>query len=175
MPFAVTHILFPIIVISLFKEITNKGKKITRRMIIAAGIFGLLPDIDIPVFLILSQFTSIPITSVHRTITHSYLIPLIGLIVAAAIYFLLKKNKAYMYALLFAFGTFTHITLDLIVNGTIMPFYPIINIKMGFDLLSLIVPNSVLESDIPYRLTLMASLDALLLLTWLFQTERKKR
>ncbi len=174
MPFAVTHILFPILLVDLFKDITNKGKKITRRMILAAGIFGLLPDIDIPVFLILSQFTSIPITSVHRTITHSYLIPLIGLAVSATLYFALKKNKAYMYALMFSFGTFTHITLDLIVNGTIMPFYPISNVKMGLDLLSLAVPNSVAGSDIPYRLTLMASLDALLLLTWLFQTERKK-
>ncbi len=176
MPFAVTHVLVPLILSDIYRDFTKKGRKLlTRRMVLFAGISGLIPDLDIPVFLVLSQFSSIPITNVHRTITHSIFLPLLGL----ALFFLLRtlfsKKSWHMYALMFAFGTFSHIALDGIINGTVMPFYPLSFAAFGLDLISVLVPWAVTGSDLPYRLTLLAGLDAVLLVVWLVYEEWKHK
>ncbi|MBI2574846.1 metal-dependent hydrolase [Candidatus Woesearchaeota archaeon] len=176
MPFAVTHVLVPLILSDIYRDFTKKGRKLlTRRMALFAGISGLIPDMDIPVFLVLSHFSSIPITSVHRTITHSLFLPLFGL----ALFFLLRalfsKKSWHMYALMFAFGTFSHIVLDGVINGTVMPFYPLSLATFGLDIVRVLVPGAVTGSDLPYRLTLLAGLDALLLVVWLAYEEWKNK
>src|SRR3989344_1774076 len=75
MALAVTHILIPIVVLSLFRFYYNRWqKKITIHEILVAGIFGLLPDIDFPIDIIFS-------TDVHRIFTHTFIIPLILVII----------------------------------------------------------------------------------------------
>ncbi|MBI2142478.1 metal-dependent hydrolase [Candidatus Woesearchaeota archaeon] len=176
MPFAVTHVLVPLILSDIYRDFTRKGRKLlTRRMALFAGISGLIPDMDIPVFLILSQFSSIPITSVHRTITHSLFLPLLGLVLFFLFRGMFRKKSWHMYALMFAFGTFIHIVLDGVINGTVMPFYPLSFAEFGLDLVDLVVPSSVVGSDLPYRLTLLAGLDAVLLVAWLAYEEWKHK
>ncbi len=176
MPFAVTHVLVPLLLADIFRNFTRFGKKhITRRMVLFAGICGLLPDLDIPVFLAISHFSSMPITSIHRTITHSIFIPLIGLLFFAIFNYGFKTKKMHIYALLFAFGTFSHPVLDGVISGTVMPFYPISETEAGIDLLRLIIPETVTGSQLPYRLTLLAGLDAILLVAWLLYEEYKNK
>lgn len=176
MPFAVTHVLVPLILSDIYRDFTKNGKKLlTRRMALFAGIAGLMPDLDIPVFLVLSQFSSIPITSVHRTITHSLFLPLLGLMLFFLLRALFRKKAWHMYALMFAFGTFSHVVLDGIINGTVMPFYPLSFAEFGLDIVNVLVPSSVTGSDLPYRLTLLAGLDAALLVVWLVYEEWKHK
>lgn len=176
MPFAVTHVLVPLILSDIYRDFTKKGKKLlTRRMVLFAGISGLIPDLDIPVFLVLSQFSSIPITSVHRTITHSLFLPLAGLVLFFLLRALFRKKAWHMYALMFAFGTLSHIALDGIINGAVMPFYPFSFARFGLDMVGILVPGAVTGSDLPYRLTLLAGLDAALLVAWLVYEEWKRR
>lgn len=58
MPLAVTHVLLTIILVDLFRDyiMKNHKKYLTLHTIMIAGIAGLLPDIDIPLFWLLNFF-----------------------------------------------------------------------------------------------------------------------
>ncbi|MBI4439037.1 metal-dependent hydrolase [Candidatus Woesearchaeota archaeon] len=175
MPFAVAHILFPLLLADMYRNFGRRGRKISRRMALFAGISGLLPDLDIPVFIVASHFGSVPITSIHRTVTHSLVLPVIGVMFFFLFLKVLRTKSMHVYALLFAFGTLSHVFLDGTINGTVMPFYPFNSEDFGLDLVSLAVPSSVLGSDLPYRFMLLAVLDAVLLVLWLLYEEYKGR
>ncbi len=176
MPLAVAHILFPLIISDIFRDFTKKGKKLlTRQMVLFAGISGLLPDLDMLVFFILSQFGNIKISEIHRTITHSLLLPIIGLAGAAVLYYAFKTKKAHMFAVMFAFGTFTHMLLDGIINGAVMPLYPISTAQVGLDLIKILVPVSITGDPLMYKLALLSGVDAILLASWLVFEEYKKK
>ncbi len=176
MPLAVAHILFPLILSDLFRDLTKKGKKLlNRQMILVAGISGLLPDIDLLLFFILSRMGDIDISSVHRTFTHSLLLPATGIVIAALLFYGFKTKKAHMFAIMFAFGTFTHILLDGLINGTVMPFYPFSTFQIGLDLAMILVPASITGDPTMYKIALMSGVDAILLSSWLVFEEWKKK
>tara|TARA_Y100000310_G_scaffold345426_1_gene464826 strand:+ start:6318 stop:6482 length:165 start_codon:yes stop_codon:yes gene_type:complete len=51
MPQAVTHILIPILLVSLLRDLfVKRGKKFSSHYILIAGLGGVLPDIDIAFF-----------------------------------------------------------------------------------------------------------------------------
>ncbi len=57
MPFAVTHILVPILILEVFRNIFFKDhKKFPRYYILIAALGGVLPDFDIGVFYVLYFF-----------------------------------------------------------------------------------------------------------------------
>jgi len=59
MPFAVVHMLFPILLINFFKKLKFKFfRKISKRDLLVAGIGGILPDVDILISAFLSTFSS---------------------------------------------------------------------------------------------------------------------
>lgn len=121
MPFAVTHILIPILLVALFRDLYFKKGKFSSHYVLIAGLGGVLPDIDIPISFLLNFFGVVN-WNVHRLVTHSFILPL-GLF---ALYFLfsfsnskaricnLTKHKLKLSTifLMLAIGTLIHLLLD---------------------------------------------------------------
>lgn len=154
MPNPTTHIIVPLILADLCRDYIAK-RKFPLFFILVAGIAGLFPDIDIAIAFALKLFSNIPLSMVHRQFTHTIFIPLMFLAVAL----LWRKNKKAL--LLFgaiSFGIFTHLILDVLIQGTIMPFYPLNELNIGMNLLD--------SAGIDGRI-FFAVLDGVILAAWL--------
>ena len=167
MPFAVTHVLIAIIVADIIRDYVVKDRrKFPLHYVLIAGIAGLLPDIDVPVWWILNNF-GYAMSEVHRTFSHALFVPLIFLLLAffttgVKSKFLGKhKLKLNMVFYMIALGIFIHLLLDGIIVGSIMPFYPLSALPFGLNL----IPVTKLG------ISLIAGLDAVLLLGWLIHEE----
>ena len=164
MPFAVTHVLVPIIILDTLRDRFEiiKNFKLTNRFIFLSGIAGLLPDLDLPLFSILDLF-GIKIASNigHRIFFHNIWIP-ISFFGFFLVYYALKRIKAAKVFLILTFGFSIHLILDGMIVGSIMPLFPLSTTEVGLDLVRLL-PIS--------RATTMVSLDAILLLLWLWHEE----
>ncbi len=152
MPFAVVHILIPILVLQFASRFFAKVKSVlTWKRLLIAGFFGAFPDADA----IISFFAG---SNLHRTFTHSYFAPLLVLVLAVVL-------KKWRIGILFAgFGWFMHVTLDLLVSGTLPIFYPI-ETHFGFRLL---VENA---SGFANILTLIL-FDATVLAVWVLYNKK---
>lgn len=96
MPLAVTHVLIPIIVIDFYRDYFVKHKKAwPMKFILAAGIGGLLPDLDIVVGWFFYFVSGIDHWTFHRTLTHSiwFLLPFV--IAAIILYFTKTQHNTY--------------------------------------------------------------------------------
>lgn len=164
MPLAVTHVLVPIIILDLFRDhVLKDTKAITNRFVLLAGIAGLLPDMDFPIFSILEAMgVQIAGNVGHRLFLHNIWIPLSFLGFFAIAHFLFKKENFGKVFLILAFGFSMHLILDSLIIGTIMPFFPLSTVEVGLGLANLLPFNDI---------TTMVSLDALLLLFWLWHEE----
>ena len=163
MPFAVTHMLIPIILVDLFRDhILNKKGIITNKHVLMAGIGGLLPDIDLPIsYLFLNG------VNVHRLFTHNIFIPCLFLLISSVLYFSGKKRLSIYFTLL-SFGFFTHLILDASLCGYIQPFFPISTFHFGLNLIDKILwvfYPSLVGTD--FGLLVYSSMDAILLFLWL--------
>ena len=164
MPYAVTHVLFSIITVDLYRDYVAKHRKyFTLHTVFIAGFAGLLPDIDIPLNLLLNLFGT---GLLHRTITHTILFAIIFLIPGMILWYL-KKHKLAMYFFVTAFGILTHILLDYIFAadnaGGILFFYPFSTMQYGLNLLQNATPG------------LLAAMDAIVLMLWLWHEEIKHK
>jgi hypothetical protein len=162
MPLAVTHVLLTIILIDIYRDYIAKDKKsISLDYLLIGGIAGLLPDIDVPIYWMLSFFTP-NLTWFHGTFTHLFVIPLIILFFSIFIY---KKNKKTGILLgIIAFGYGFHIFLDFLFYGCNMsPFWPFFNFPFGGITGMIYIPE------------LEMGLDAFILLGWLWHEERKHK
>lgn len=165
MPNATTHILIPLILADIYRDYFAK-KKFPLVYVLTAGIAGLLPDIDIAIAFVLKLFSNIPYSMVHRQFTHTLFIPLIFLAVAL----LWRKNrKALLFFSMIAFGTFTHLLLDILIEGKIMPFFPLSDFSIGTNILSMF---SMSSREV---LVFFAVLDGILLAAWLVHEYVKHR
>ena len=182
MPQAVTHILFPLILTSIFRDLfvsRNKSenkKKFSSHYVLVAGIGGLLPDLDVAAFWIL-HFFGFTFEAIHRTFAHSVFIPFIFLL----LYIFLRnsdtnaricnigrhKLKLHLIFIAFAFGSFTHLLLDGTLSGVIAPFYPLSTQLIGLNLFGYF--PDVLE------LLAAPTLDAALLIIWIIYLELKHK
>lgn len=162
MPLAVTHILLTIIAIDIFRDYIIKNKKlIPLNYIFIGGIAGLLPDIDIPLFWLLSLF-KFNIQWFHGTFTHIFLIPAITLIASLITYKYNKKASILLGIITFGYGL--HILLDFLFYGTrFSPFWPFFNAT--FIGITTYLNIQGLEMG----------LDAIILLGWLWHEERKHK
>lgn len=162
MPNPTTHILVPLISADLYRDYIAK-KKIPLLFVLAAGIAGLFPDIDIAIAAVMKYVFGLPGSFAHRQFTHTIFIPLMFLAVAL----LWRKNRQAL--LLFgmvAFGSFTHILLDMLLQGQIMPFYPLSGISIGISFAAF----SAKETIVFFTL-----IDGLLLGAWLIHEYAKHR
>ena len=179
MPQAVTHILFPILLVSLFRDfyLRNKEKKnFPLHYVLFAGLGGVLPDIDI-IFSIILNLAGIQDWNIHKTFTHSLFLPIIFVL----IYFLLKpvhkkakicnltKHKLELSKifLVLAVGISIHIFLDSIFGERAFFFYPILINDYGINLIS------YLSKDL--QNLFFPTLDGILLVIWLVYLELKHK
>ena len=169
MPLAVTHVLTSIISVDLYRDYVAKHKKyFTLHTIFLAGLFGLLPDIDVVIRIIANffKFSVHPLIQ-HGGITHTPFFAFLFLIPG----FILWKKKKHKQAVYFYVATFAillHIFLDYFIGGGgyegIMWLFPFstqswkLHLLYAFDM-----------KDIPM------ALDAIILLGWLWHEEIKHK
>tara|TARA_Y100000310_G_scaffold343699_1_gene452554 strand:+ start:1660 stop:2145 length:486 start_codon:yes stop_codon:yes gene_type:complete len=148
MPNAVTHILVAILFIDLFRDYVVKKRAFPLYLVLIGGVAGLMPDIDI---LIIWLFD----LNVHRLYTHSFMIPVLFLLVGLVAY-RYRKMLGKLFFVVSA-GWVTHILLDGLLSGSVIPFWPVSTMAWGMNLL----PGSTFGG------TLYAGIDAILLVVWL--------
>lgn len=169
MPYAVTHVLIVVILIELFRHYYVKNKNaFPIHYVLIGGLAAIIPDIDIAVYYLLSFF-GFTISEVHRTFSHSLLVPLIFLLLAVPFFNFRNRKlgkhhlKLRNVFLVISFGIFVHLALDATLAGTIMPLYPLSNYSIGLNLISYF-PLAWQDSILP-------SIDAVLLILWLISLE----
>lgn len=169
MPQAVTHFLIPVILLELFRHFFIKDKKsFPIHYVFIGGLAGLLPDIDIAVYYILSFF-GFTLQEVHRTFSHTLFVPLVFLILGFSFKKFknetlgkhhLKLSKIFF---VIAFGTFIHLLLDALISGFIMPLYPFSSLSLGLNLIEIF--------PVAWQGILLPTLDAVLLIFWMISLE----
>lgn len=176
MPYAVTHILFAIILTELVRDYFIKDKKkFPLHYILIAGIGGLLPDLDF-LFDIINAVTTGVLTKIHPSFTHSVLWVPILLLISFAVFFIERKKgmkweKGFtrhhlrISGILFmiTLGVATHLILDglLVHNVRIGFFTPPVGLQL--------FPQGELG------LMFMAGMDAIILVLWLIHMELKHK
>ncbi len=176
MPFGPTHILIPIFLIEIYRVYFAKNRRSRGKFIpyyfLAAAIGGVFPDLDIGAYYVL-YFFGFTLEQVHRTFLHTLFIPLIFLLIGLLIHFKEKKpnfGEKIKWKHLFviaAFGSFIHLVLDALLDGVIMPFFPITNYSIGFRLIE------VFPLDL--QLFIQLTLDAVFMFLWILWMEFKLR
>jgi len=156
MPYAVTHVLVPIVLVDFLRDHVFKMKKrfLPNEYVLLAGLAGILPDIDIPLSLLFFRDISF-----HHLLTHSIWLPLIffnGFLIS----YMYNKKRLYKIFLMLFVGFSIHILLDIFLFGELGLFYPFKMKLYGLNLLPL--PNASL---------VYSSIDAVLLFFWLIHEE----
>ena len=163
MPQAVVHILFTIIALDLVRDYIIKNKRLVPlKYILIGGIAGLIPDLDIPLFWLLSNFLGFEVPWFHRLFTHTVFFPILILIVGLLFY--KTSQKTTMLFAMISFGTGFHVFLDYLFSGTVMPFYPLSYTAVGLDLFG----KAGLEAFVE-------GIEAVVLILWLWHEQRKHK
>ncbi len=169
MPLAVTHVLFSIILVDLYRDYFTKHKKyFTLHTLLIAGIGGLLPDIDVVFSMISKTFNlNMPWLLQHGGITHTLFFGLL-FIIPGIILWKKRKHKQAMYFHVITLGIFLHIFLDYLIGGGgfegIMWFFP-----FSLQGWKLHILKYFGMSNMPQ------ALDAIILLGWLWHEERRHK
>lgn len=135
--------------------------------VLIVGIAALLPDIDYIYYYFSHAFFGVQET-IHPVYTHNLLIPVI-ILIAAFIFkkrqagFLEKKNKIGFIFLLIASGYLIHLFLDFIAYDSIS----LLPLSKSYGL-GLIPQNQ-------FGISLIAGLDAIILILWLWHEEAKHK
>jgi membrane-bound metal-dependent hydrolase YbcI (DUF457 family) len=158
MPFAVTHVLIPIILVDLVRDHLFKEHRrmLPNKYILLAGIAGLFPDIDILLRGFIGSLSFI---------THSFVLPFAFLLLSLIAYKKIEKRKYYKIFAMITIGLTLHILLDIIAHenlGTnIMFLYPLSSKTLGLGFFPFT----------QFGYIGMAFLDAILLVLWLIHEE----
>lgn len=156
MPAAVVHFIVSMLLVRIFaKKLLKINDKIHLRQIsFLGGIAGLLPDTDMLIVHAVKILGFSPGYAIHRTITHSLILPLVLLFVALLFY---RKRWVSIVLLIMALGSTIHITLDFISSSNLMLFYPLFNMISGLG----IIPIN------DYGNKIILSIDAIVFLLWI--------
>ena len=161
MPYAVTHILIPIITLDLIRDHYMKHKHAwTNKYLFAAGVGGILPDV-INVLVILQGLIT-GVTPIFRPYTHNLLFLLI-FVFAAEIF--RRKKSDHKYALALGFGVGMHLLLDLFILGGANLFYPFSSYLFAINLFDII----------PIGIRGLLGMDVAVLLLWLLHEEKEHK
>ncbi len=175
MPQAVTHVLVPIILLSIFRYIYQKRtkKEFHMQYVLIGGLAGVIPDFDIPIYWVISNF-GYAFEQVHRTFLHTLFIPVIFLALAFISNLTFKrkigKNNLSLTTILLicAFGSLIHLILDATIAGYIMPLYPLSLLKIGTGFPFNLFPENL-------GLMFLATLDGVLFILWIIYLELKHK
>ncbi|MBI4182044.1 MAG: metal-dependent hydrolase [Candidatus Aenigmarchaeota archaeon] len=167
MPYAVTHILVPIIILDLLKKRRAWKGKISLHTIFVAGVFGLVPDLDIALEFLLYGIGN-P-ADLHRTFTHSFSIPFVLAVIALLLWRSGRARKQAAFLGVAAFGWALHVFLDILSGGVVTPFVPFSSwgIEVG------ILVNEA--QPLQLQTSILAALDAVVFLVWLWHEEKYKK
>jgi membrane-bound metal-dependent hydrolase YbcI (DUF457 family) len=167
MPFAVTHVLIPLILVDLIRDHLLKIKKtLPNKYVFISGLAGGLLDADLLLYYVASILGMK--LSTHRIFFHNVWIPLFSLLAYILLHNRRKKNLAKIFLMIFA-GTSIHLILDGTVCNQIIPFYPLDDTMVGLNLLPI---SPGLEPAILMRnLHILLSIDAIILILWLIHEE----
>lgn len=182
MPLAVTHVLVSIVVFEILRDKSKRMQKLfSSKHVFLVGVASLMPDMDIPIFTALNAL-GVQIASPidHRIFFHNVWIPLGFLLFAAFFAFVWpalrgRKNRKYRQHhstefakvfLLLAAGWLFHLALDAVLTGEVMPLYPISDYLLNWNLIGMFAD----ATGVP-QLTVLVSLDALLLLFWMWHEQ----
>jgi len=173
MPQAVSHVLIPIILLSLFRDYFVKDKRnFPLHYVLIGGIAGLIPDLDVVAYYILSFF-GISFDSVHRVFSHNIFVVLFFILVGLLFYNYknaeLGKHKLKLSMIFFviAFGVLIHLLLDFLIAGSITLFYPFSYSRLGINLINFF--------PIGWHDTIIQFVEAVLLVAWLVYIEIKHK
>ena len=177
MPFAVTHILVPLLLVAIIRDfyINKKNKKFSLHYVLIAGLGGILPDIDVAFFWVL-YFFGFSFEQIHKTALHSIFIPLLFLI----LFLVMRKVnvraricnigrhrlKLSIIFLMLCIGSFFHLIMDMFFEPFAL-FYPLYNLKFG------VILTTYLPNDLQWLV--LPSLDAFFLIIWLLYLEFKHK
>lgn len=168
MPFAVTHVLGAIILADVIRDKFFRDRnKFPLHYVFIAGVAGLLPDIDVVVYWFMNLLYGTPMADVHRAYTHSMVFPLAFMLAAFLLYrsdLDQRVGRVMKLSGIFAMlclGYSLHLLLDMILIGSIAPFFPFSSMQVGLSLL----PAS------NFGASLLQGLDAVLLVLWLLHEE----
>lgn len=174
MPFAVTHILVPIVIVDLIRHHILEKEHIQKHSfstwyVLIAGLAGLLPDLD---FVAQWAYNYIFGTNIyiHRTFTHT-IYPVIVVFVFAVLFYewdfklfgFTNKQYSLFFLMLFA-GFFAHVLLDCSITGEIDFLYPFGETSFC---------RGLIREDISG--VKLAGLDAILLVIWLIYEEQRHK
>lgn len=156
MPAAVVHFIVSMLLVRFFakKLLKINDKSHLRQISFLGGIAGLLPDTDMLIVHAVKILGFSPGYAIHRTITHSLILPLVLLLMALLFY---RKKWVSIVLLIMALGSTVHITLDFITSNNLMLFYPFSESMSGVGL----VPIN------DYGGKVLLSLDAAVFLLWI--------
>jgi membrane-bound metal-dependent hydrolase YbcI (DUF457 family) len=164
MPYAVTHVLAGIIVADVIRDYVVKDRrKFPLHLVLFCGIASLLPDADMIVYYLIHMISGTPRSMIHRQFTHTFMIPIILLLIAFALYRLGRTKHGKVLAVA-ALGITLAILLDMAV-GYVNPFYPITSQSVGLGIL----PSG------EFGQSLMMGLDAIILIMWLIHEQVKHK
>ena len=179
MPYAVAHILVPIILVALFRDFYLKSrdrKEFPLHYVLLAGLGGVLPDIDLPISVVLN-FLGFASWNVHKTFTNSLLFPVIFLLLFLVLLPVHKKAricnltrhklKLSIIFLIVAIGSLIHIFLDALVGGQAFFFYPFSIHDYGLYLTEYL-PKELQALSLPL-------LDGIFLVIWIAYLEVKHK
>jgi membrane-bound metal-dependent hydrolase YbcI (DUF457 family) len=188
MPLAVTHILVPIIGLELLKEYSSRASKFFhRKYTFLVGIAGLMPDMDLHLVRLVEYLGKpLPDTDLgHRILFHNLWVPIGFLLFFMLFYYVMprymkaksktgkaaKKRNARLKGfgkvfLVLCIGWTVHITLDAVLTGYVMPFYPLNDYLADYNLVGKLEAATGIS-----MLTYLVSLDAALLFFWLWHEE----
>ena len=141
MPFAVTHILVPLILVAILRDLCKK--KFSLHYAFIAGFGGILPDIDIIISIII-KILGADSWNIHKTFTHSLFFPIVLFALFIITKPISKKARACnigrhklsisIIFLALSFGAIAHIALDSIMGGESYLFYPLSNADYSIDI-----------------------------------------
>ena len=166
---ATTHVIIPLVIVDFIRDYFLKHKHrrlIPRRYVLFVGLGGILPDIDIALAYLLNFLAiEVPRMLRHGRITHSMFIPLLLFVVAGFLWSGTQFSKCpakkkhhswFLVTTLIAIGILSHILLDGFAGDT-TPYYPLSQ-AAAFGVQRI-------------NTQLMISIDAMILLVWLFHEE----
>ncbi|MGV8142110.1 MAG: metal-dependent hydrolase [Candidatus Pacearchaeota archaeon] len=174
MPYAVTHILIPLILVAILRDL--RAKKFSLHYAFIAGFGGILPDIDILISIFLKVIGTAD-WQIHKTFTHSVFFPLIFLVLFLITKPINKKARVCnigrhklsisLIFLALSFGTLMHIVLDTTLGAPSYLFYPFSETNYSLDIFGW-VSNEIYPLVFPL-------LDGFMFILWLIYLEWKHK
>jgi len=168
MPLALTHFIVTVVILTLLREHLNKKHYFPIHYVFLGGLAGLIPDIDIAVFWILSFFNYNMIEFSHNLLfLFSFLV--LAFATRNLKSFKFRDAQIHFHKLFFVvfLAVLIHLILDIFSIGGITIFYPFSSYLLSFPITNLL--------PLELRGLFFPTLDAVLLIFWICYLEYKHK